>query len=65
MEYPKAIMRITELVEMGYDRTTLNRWLDEPNFPKRRMGLGKKAPWGIDTKEFELWQKKKGLIRYE
>lgn len=62
MEYPKALMTISELVEMGYARRTLERNVHKPGFPARKAGQGKKAPWRIDTKEFEKWQIKMGLL---
>ncbi|MFV0382352.1 MAG: hypothetical protein ACK5KR_09085 [Breznakia sp.] len=60
--YPKPIMRVTELVAMGFDRATLVRWMEESDFPKRRMGLNPKSPWGIPTAAFEQWQIERGLV---
>lgn len=63
MEYPKPLMTISELAEMGYARRTLERWVHIKGFPSRKTGQGKKAPWRIDTKEFEKWQIKMGLLQ--
>lgn len=62
MDYPKQLMTISELQKLGYSRRTLERWVQIRGFPARKSGLGDKAPWKIDTKAFEEWQKKKGLI---
>ena len=62
MEYPKALMTISELVKIGYTKRTLQRWVHIRGFPARKSGLGDKASWKIDTKAFEEWQRKKGLI---
>ncbi|OCN03560.1 hypothetical protein A4S06_05210 [Erysipelotrichaceae bacterium MTC7] len=58
----EKIMRVTELVELGYDRATLVRWMDEPDFPKIKLGLNQKSPWGIPVKSFKKWQEKHGML---
>lgn len=62
MDYPKRLMSISELCELGFKRRTLERWVHIRGFPARKSGLGSKSPWKIDTLAFEKWQKRKGLI---
>lgn len=63
MEYPKPLMTISELAEMGYARRTLEHWVNKPGFPSRKTGNGKTSTWKIDTQEFEKWQIKMGLLQ--
>lgn len=59
-KYPKQIMTITELVEMGYPRRMLIRYVHIPGFPARRISPEKNSPWLIDTDKFSEWYDKYG-----
>lgn len=54
MKYPKLIMSITELTELGFSRDYLKRCTHIKGFPGTRTS--KKGKWMIDTEEFEKWR---------
>lgn len=55
MNYPKPLMSITELREMGFGKEDLNRMVHIPgqNFARKTTGGGK---WMIDTEAFERFR---------
>lgn len=63
MKYPKKLMSISELVDIGYARKTLSNWVNIKGFPSRKTGFSKNAKYKIDTDEFEKWQIKNGLLQ--
>lgn len=55
MNYPKQIMSISDLVELGFSRTELNYAVHArgQDFAVKTHGGGK---WKIDTEKFEKWR---------
>jgi len=58
MIYPKPLMSITELCELGFSRDELNRDVHAKGqrFATKTPGGGK---WRIDTEEYEKFRKKR------
>ena len=58
MEYPKPIMKRTELMEMGFPETYLNRAYASKGqtFATKMNPLKKKSPVLYDTAGFERWR---------
>lgn len=57
MEYPKQIMRMRELIEMGVPEETLQAAYRMPRqtFARKINPLKKNSPIVFDTKGFEKW----------
>ena len=57
MEYPKPIMSITDLEELGFSRIELKNAVHAKgqDFAVKTAGQGK---WKIDTHKFERWRTK-------
>jgi hypothetical protein len=64
MKYPKQIMKITELIEMGFPRQFLLRaYLSRgQNFAQKMDPLKKKSPIVFDTEGFEAWRSEQQRI---
>lgn len=58
MQYPKAVMSITELVEIGFGRDDMKAacHAEGQDFATRTVGGGK---FLIDTEKFEQWRQKR------
>ena len=58
MQYPKQIMSITELAELGFCRDYLRAacHAEGQNFATKTVGGGK---FQIDTEKFEEWRQKR------
>lgn len=63
MEYPKKLMKISELEKMGYSKELLKKWVHFSDFPCRKFGKHQNSPFFVDTEKFENWQRKKGFIK--
>lgn len=61
MKYPKPIMSITELTQLGYSRSMLNQWVHIKGFPAFKTSKKKKAKWLIDTDKLDDWIEKSRL----
>lgn len=61
MEFPKQIMYISELEQLGFSRPVLERWVHIKTFPAFRTG--KKGRWQVDTSRLEPWLKKQGFMK--
>lgn len=55
MNYPKRMMSITELTEMGYGRRTLNNWSHIRGFPVIRTSKSKRAKQLVNTDKLDQW----------
>lgn len=55
MQYPKPIMSLSELAEMGFPRHELNKNVHArgQTFAFKTTGGGK---WLFDTEKYELWR---------
>ena len=60
MEYPKAIMRVKELEEMGYPREYLFRayYSRNQDFAWKQNPMKSNSPVLFDTEKFEKWRLK-------
>ena len=60
MEYPKPIMTTSELKELGFTRTYLERAYRSPtnNFAAKMDPTKKKSTIMFDTAGFEAWRQK-------
>lgn len=58
MEYPKPVMKKTELMELGFPEDTLLRASREKNqtFAFKANPLAKNSPLLFDTAGFEKWR---------
>ena len=71
MKYPKPVMRITELIEMGFSYPYLRRAYGSPGqrFATKINPLKNNSAFLFDTEEFEKWRvqdienQQKGLQR--
>ena len=54
MKYPKPLMGVSELVEMGFSREQLKRYLRIEGCPATKTPGGGK--WKFDTEKFEEWR---------
>ena len=71
MKYPKPVMRITELIEMGFSYPYLRRAYGSPGqrFATKINPLKNNSAFLFDTEEFEKWRvqdienQMKGLTR--
>ena len=71
MKYPKPVMRITELIEMGFSYPSLRRAYGSPGqrFATKINPLKNNSAFLFDTEEFEKWRvqdienQMKGLTR--
>lgn len=61
MQYPKPLMSITELVNLGYSRETLKKWVRIRDFPAIRNSP--RGNWKIDTSKLNSWLVQKGLMK--
>lgn len=61
MEYPKKIMSISELIELGYTRNMLRDFVHIPGqrFAFKTQGGGK---WMFDVEAFEKFLKRNGRV---
>lgn len=59
MQYPKARMKISELIKLGFSRNELSAYAHIPGCPVERNGTGKTSHFVFDTDEFEIWRKKR------
>ena len=61
MQYPKPIMSLTELTELGFPRRELNKNVHAKGqvFAIKTTGGGK---WIFDTAEYEKWRKQRNGI---
>ena len=55
MHYPKPIMKITQLNELGFSRDFLNRAVHHKGQGFAHK-TSEKGDWLIDTDEFEKWR---------
>lgn len=60
MEYPKKIMRVSELMEMGFSKKYLNSAYRSRgnNFATKLNPAKSNSPIIFDTEGFENWRKK-------
>lgn len=58
MKYPKPVMRITELIEMGFSYPYLRRAYGSPGqrFATKINPLKNNSAFLFDTEEFEKWR---------
>lgn len=58
MEYPKKIMRMTELVRMGFPEEMLRHAVQEKGqtFAWKNNPLARNSPLLFDTEGFEKWR---------
>ena len=61
MQYPKQIMSLTELVQLGFSRRELNKNVHAKGqtFAIKTTGGGK---WIFDTAEYEKWRKQRTIV---
>ena len=60
MEYPKKVMRMTELVKMGFPEETLRKATMEKGqtFAWKNNPKARNSPLMFDTTEFEKWRQR-------
>lgn len=56
MEYPKAVMKMGELVKMGFPRSFLDEAYREKGQTFAQKGAKKNSPIFFDTAMFEKWR---------
>ncbi len=61
MQYPKALMTITELVNLGYSRESLKNWVHITDFPAIRNSP--RGNWKVDTSQLDNWLIRRGLMK--
>ncbi|MCT4544596.1 MAG: hypothetical protein N4A63_13725 [Vallitalea sp.] len=54
MEYPKSVMSITELTQLGYSRALLNQWVHIKGFPCFKSNA-KRGKYFIRVIDMEKW----------
>lgn len=59
MLYPKARMKISELIKLGFSRKELITYAHIRGCPVEKNGTGKTSHFVFDTEEFEKWRKKR------
>lgn len=59
MEYPKAIMKMGELVKMGFPRSFLDEAYRERGQDFAQKGQKKNSPIFFETEKFEKWRVRK------
>ena len=59
MEYPKAVMKMGELVKMGFPRSFLDEAYRERGQDFAQKGAKKNSPIFFDTELFEKWRERK------
>lgn len=59
MEYPKPVMKMGELVKMGFPRSFLDEAYRERGQDFAQKGAKKNSPIFFDTELFEKWRTKK------
>lgn len=59
MEYPKAVMKMGELVKMGFPRSFLDEAYRERGQDFAQKGAKKNSPIFFDTELFEKWRVRK------
>lgn len=64
MEYPKKVMRMTELMKMGFPETMLLKATQEKGqtFAWKNNPNARNSPLLFDTEEFEKWRLKQAKI---
>lgn len=58
MKYPKSIMSITELTQLGYSRALLNQWVHIKGFPCFKNNC-KRGKYFINVNAMEKWLEKR------
>ncbi|NLC96880.1 MAG: hypothetical protein GX675_04865 [Erysipelotrichaceae bacterium] len=53
--FPKKIMKISELEEMGFPRQLLYQVCHSKNSPAFKISAGKNSQWHIDTEKFQKY----------
>lgn len=56
MEYPKAVMKMGELVKMGFPRSFLDEAYRERGQTFAQKGVKQNSPIFFDTELFEKWR---------
>lgn len=59
MEYPKPVMKMGELVKMGFPRSFLDEAYREKGQTFAQKGAKKNSPIFFDTELFEKWRARK------
>lgn len=59
MEYPKPVMKMGELVKMGFTRSFLDEAYRERGQDFAQKGAKKNSPIFFDTELFEKWRVRK------
>lgn len=59
MEYPKPVMKMGELVKMGFPRSFLDEAYREKGQTFAQKGAKKNSPIFFDTELFEKWRTRK------
>jgi hypothetical protein len=59
MEYPKPVMKMGELVKMGFPRSFLDEAYRERGQDFAQKGAKKNSPIFFDTERFEKWRIRK------
>lgn len=59
MEYPKSVMKMGELVKMGFPRSFLDEAYRERGQDFAQKGAKKNSPIFFDTELFEKWRVRK------
>lgn len=59
MEYPKPVMKMGELVKMGFPRSFLDEAYRERGQEFAQKGAKKNSPIFFDTELFEKWRVRK------
>lgn len=59
MEYPKPVMKMGELVKMGFPRSFLDEAYRERGQDFAQKGAKKNSPIFFDTELFEKWRERK------
>lgn len=59
MEYPKPVMKMGELVKMGFPRSFLDEAYRERGQDFAQKGAKKNSPIFFDTELFEKWRVRK------
>lgn len=58
MTYPKKVMSITEMVDVGYPRAYMNQMVNIPG-QDFAFKTSEKGKWMIDTEAFEKFKEKR------
>lgn len=55
MEYPKQLMKLSELSALGFSMKQLREYVHQPGCPCMRTGNTKNSHYLIDTTKFDDW----------